>query len=101
MQDKGIAFADYLWQFTDGRTLQNRWTDMTQVPTETRESQAMSKDLKKRGWNFVGPTTVYAFMQAAGLVDDHAKGCVIAPQVSKRRQQFSTSGLKNRHRSLA
>jgi DNA-3-methyladenine glycosylase I len=75
MQDKGIAFADHLWQFTDGRTLQNRWTAMTQVPTETRESQAMSKDLKKRGFKFCGPTICYAFMQAVGMVNDHMAHC--------------------------
>jgi DNA-3-methyladenine glycosylase I len=75
MQQQGVSFADYLWQFTDGRVIQNRWTDMKQVPTETRESQAMAKDLKKRGFKFCGPTICYAFMQAVGMVNDHMTHC--------------------------
>jgi len=95
-RDEG-SLAAYVWRFEVGA--KNSAARAARAPAP--EAIALSEDLKKRGWNFVGPTTVYAFMQAAGLVDDHAKGCVIAPQVSKRRQQFSTSGLKNRHRSLA
>jgi DNA-3-methyladenine glycosylase I len=69
------SFSDYLWQFTDGQTIQNSWSDMKQVPTETAESRAMSKDLKRRGFKFCGPTICYAFMQAVGMVNDHMTHC--------------------------
>ncbi len=75
MREQGTAFSDYLWRFTDGRTIHNHWTGMKQVPTETRESQAISKDLKKRGFKFCGPTICYAFMQAVGMVNDHMVDC--------------------------
>jgi DNA-3-methyladenine glycosylase I len=70
----GTAFADYLWSFVGGRALQGSFAS-GDIPSETAESQAMSKDLKKRGFRFVGPTTCYAFMQATGLVNDHAVDC--------------------------
>jgi len=69
------SFDHYIWQFVNGRTKQNQWTDLTQVPTETAQSQAMSKDLKQRGFRFVGPTICYAFMQATGMVNDHVASC--------------------------
>jgi DNA-3-methyladenine glycosylase I len=69
------SFSDYLWQFTGGQTIQSAWTDMKQVPTETAESRAMSKDLKRRGFKFCGPTICYAFMQAVGMVNDHMAHC--------------------------
>ncbi len=75
MREQGTSFSDYLWQFTGGETIQNHWTGMKQVPTETAESQAMSKDLKKRGFKFCGPTICYAFMQAVGMVNDHMVEC--------------------------
>lgn len=68
-------FSDFLWQFVDGKPKQNRWKSMSQVPAETEESIAMSKALKKAGFNFVGPTIVYAFMQAVGMVNDHLTTC--------------------------
>lgn len=68
-------FADYLWQFVDGRPIQNRWKRMGQVPVSTPESDAMSRDLKKRGFKFVGTTICYAYMQAMGLVNDHTVDC--------------------------
>ncbi len=68
-------FADYLWRYVDGKPLQNRFTHMSQVPTETPLSQQISKDLKKAGFTFCGPTIVYAFMQATGMVNDHMLGC--------------------------
>ncbi len=67
--------AAYLWSFTEGATLQNSWADMGAVPAETDESRAMSIDLKRRGFTFVGPTICYAFMQATGMVNDHITGC--------------------------
>jgi DNA-3-methyladenine glycosylase I len=65
----------YLWSFVDGRSVQNAWRDLRQVPARTAQSDAMSKDLKKRGFNFVGSTICYAFMQAVGMVNDHLVSC--------------------------
>jgi DNA-3-methyladenine glycosylase I len=69
------GFRDYLWQFTGGRPIVNRWRSMSEVPAETPEARAMSKALKARGFKFVGPTICYAFMQATGMVDDHILDC--------------------------
>jgi DNA-3-methyladenine glycosylase I len=69
------SLSEYLWSFVDGTPLVNRWKTLAQIPAETAESKAMSKDLKKRGFRFVGPTVCYAFMQACGLVNDHVVGC--------------------------
>jgi DNA-3-methyladenine glycosylase I len=65
----------YLWSFTNGVTIQNNWDSTDEVPAETGASRAMSKDLKKLGFGFVGPTICYAFMQATGMVNDHASTC--------------------------
>jgi len=75
LQREHGSFATYLWGFVDGRARVNHWTTLGEVPAVTPESLALSKDLKKRGFNFVGPTIMYAFMQAAGLVDDHLASC--------------------------
>ncbi len=72
---KEQRFSDFLWQFVDGKPIQNNWRTMAEVPTETPESQAMSKALKKAGFKFVGPTICYAFMQAVGMVNDHLVSC--------------------------
>jgi DNA-3-methyladenine glycosylase I len=69
------SLSDYLWSFVDGGPIVNRWTRLGELPAETAESKAMSKDLKKRGFRFVGPTVCYAFMQACGLVNDHVVDC--------------------------
>jgi DNA-3-methyladenine glycosylase I len=71
----------YLWAFVGGRAIRNRWRALGQIPAETEESRAMSKDLKRRGFRFVGPTVCYAFMQATGMVNDHETGCFRYPQV--------------------
>ena len=65
----------YMWSFVNGSPIQNRWTSLSQIPAETDASRAMSRDLKQRGFSFVGPTIVYAFMQSAGLVNDHLVSC--------------------------
>ncbi len=65
----------YLWGFVDGRTVQNAWRTMDEVPSESDASRAMSRDLKKRGFAFVGPTICYALMQAVGMVNDHLVSC--------------------------
>ncbi len=75
LRDELGSFADFLWDFVDGRPIQNAWKNIKQVPTETKEAQAMSKELKQRGFKFVGPTIVYAFMQAVGMVNDHTIDC--------------------------
>ena len=75
LEGSGIAFVDHLWSFVGGHPIQNRFTTLGQIPAETPESKAMSKDLKARGFRFVGPTILYAFMQAAGLVNDHTVDC--------------------------
>ncbi len=69
------SFDAYIWQFVSGSTIQNTWTKHADIPTSTSESQAMSKDLKKRGFKFVGATICYAFMQAVGMVNDHTSDC--------------------------
>lgn len=69
------SFDKYIWQFTGGRALQNGWKRMQDVPARTAESDAMSKDLAKRGFGFVGSTICYAFMQATGMVNDHLVTC--------------------------
>lgn len=69
------SFDAYVWDFVGGSTLQNRWKDIGEIPTRTNESVAMSKDLVRRGFRFVGPVICYAYMQAAGLVNDHLVRC--------------------------
>ena len=73
--DDGTTLDKYLWDFVGGETLQNRRKSMAEVPATSAESDAMAKALKKRGFTFVGSTICYAFMQAAGLVNDHVVGC--------------------------
>jgi DNA-3-methyladenine glycosylase I len=75
VQDELGSLDAYLWAFVDGSPRQNRRRSVTDIPAETLESSAMSKDLKRRGFRFVGPTICYAFMQAAGLVNDHVVPC--------------------------
>lgn len=69
------SFDQYIWQFVDGKPLLNAWQTLSEVPAQTEVSQQMSKDLKKRGFKFVGPTICYAFMQATGMVNDHVTDC--------------------------
>ena len=69
------SFDRYVWRFVDGRPRLNRWRTLAEVPAETSESRALSRDLKRRGFRFVGPTICYAFMQATGLVNDHLADC--------------------------
>lgn len=68
-------FTDYIWRFVDGNPVVNRWKSMKEVPATTPASDALSKDLKQRGFKFVGSTVIYAHMQAAGLVNDHTTDC--------------------------
>jgi DNA-3-methyladenine glycosylase I len=75
MRDELGSLAAYVWSFVGGSPIQNGWTTIGEVPSETAESKAMSRDMKRRGFRFVGPTVCYAFMQAAGLVNDHTVDC--------------------------
>ena len=74
LERAGMSFVDHVWSFVDGRPREHFFTDGS-MPAETDESRAMSRDLKKRGFGFVGPTTCYSFMQTAGLVNDHVPHC--------------------------
>ncbi|MDG1432145.1 MAG: DNA-3-methyladenine glycosylase I [Paracoccaceae bacterium] len=69
------GFDNFLWKYLDGKPLVNHWTSMDQIPAETDLSKQVSKDLKKEGFKFCGPTIVYAFMQATGMINDHLVGC--------------------------
>lgn len=69
------GFSNYIWHFVDGKPIQNRWHNLAEIPTKTPISDAMSKDLKKKGFKFVGSTICYAFMQAVGMVNDHTVDC--------------------------
>lgn len=75
LKEQGLNFSDYLWDMAGGKPLKNSWQTTDQVPATTPVSEAMSKQLKKDGFKFVGPTIVYAFMQASGMVNDHLVGC--------------------------
>ena len=82
------SFADLLWSFVGGEPKVNRWRTIAEIPAETEESKVMSKELKRRGFRFVGPTVCYAFMQGCGLVNDHTTDCFrfpLAPGTSRRR----------------
>jgi DNA-3-methyladenine glycosylase I len=82
--ERGGSLAAFIWRYEpDPQPLASRQTVST-----SRESEALSKDLKKQGWQFVGPTTVYAFMQAMGLVNDHVEGCVVRAKAARKRQAF-------------
>ena len=75
VQSKFHTFDPYIWQFVQGDPIQNQWESVSQVPATSHESDAMSKDLKQRGFKFVGSTICYAFMQAVGMVNDHTVDC--------------------------
>jgi DNA-3-methyladenine glycosylase I len=75
VQEEFSSFSDYMWGFVDGRPIQNRFRKDSEIPATSTESDALSKDLKKRGFKFVGSTIIYAHMQATGLVNDHVVGC--------------------------
>ena len=75
IQEEFGSFDKYIWQFTDGKTIQNKRKILSEIPVSSKESDAMSKDLLKRGFKFVGTTICYAFMQAAGMVNDHLDDC--------------------------
>ncbi len=77
------SFSHYSWEFVGGKPIQNKWKDLDSIPATTKESHAFSKDLKKRGFKFLGPTVIYAHMQAAGMVNDHTTHCFRHKEVKK------------------
>lgn len=87
VQDEFNTFAEYIWGFVGNESKQNAWKSLKEVPAKTSESDAMSKDLKRRGFKFVGSTICYAFMQAVGLVNDHLVGCFRHGELSKEARK--------------
>ena len=85
------SFDAYLWRFVDGRPVRSAWRDMADVPARTAVSDAMSKDLARRGFRFVGSTICYAFMQATGMVNDHLVSCF---RYAERGQFKTTAGWR-------
>lgn len=83
VQNEFGSFDAYVWRFVDGKPKKNAWRSLKELPAQTPESEAMSKDLKKRGFNFVGPTICYAHMQATGMVNDHIVSCYRYGEVSR------------------
>lgn len=75
MQATGLSFSDYLWSFVDGKVVTGNYQDQSEVPTTSELSDRLSKDLKKRGFKFIGSTTIYAFLEAVGIINDHLVTC--------------------------
>ena len=85
VQQEFGSFDKYIWQFVEGKTITNRFASLSELPAKTEVSDAMSKDMMKRGFKFVGSTICYAFMQAAGLVNDHLVSCFRYKQISTNK----------------
>ena len=81
LQDEWGSFSEYFWSFVDGRPIQNAWRTLAEIPAKTPLADTISKDLKNRGFRFVGPTIVYAHMQATGMVNDHLVDCFRYPEI--------------------
>jgi DNA-3-methyladenine glycosylase I len=98
LYDEGTTLCDHLWSFTAGTPVQNAWVEMGTIPAETDTSKAMSADLRRRGFKFVGPTICYALMQSAGLVNDHLVGCFRYPEVAAAGARAAVSETPARRR---
>jgi DNA-3-methyladenine glycosylase I len=85
VQEELGSFDTYIWQFVDGRPIRNRWQSVSEIPATTDRSDAMSRDLKGRGFRFVGSTICYAFMQAVGMVNDHVTDCFRYQEIGQIR----------------
>jgi DNA-3-methyladenine glycosylase I len=83
IQQESVSFDNYLWQFVDYKPIQNHFANLSRLPVSTPLSDLISKDLKKRGFRFVGSTIIYAFMQAVGMVNDHTQDCFLYPKEGK------------------
>ena len=86
VQEEFNSFNNYIWQFTDGGVIQNHWKDLRSIPATSEESDSMSRDLKQRGFKFVGSTICYAFMQATGMVNDHVVDCFRYKQLARLKE---------------
>ncbi|HRW48669.1 MAG: DNA-3-methyladenine glycosylase I [Caldilinea sp.] len=84
VQEEFGSFDAYIWQFVGGAPIVNAWRSLREIPAQTAEAQAMSKDLKRRGFTFVGPTICYAYMQACGMVNDHVVDCFCRDRLGVR-----------------
>ncbi len=87
IQEEFGSFDKYIWSFVGGKPINNGWKDVSEIPTSTPESDAMSKDLKKKGFKFVGSTTCYAYMQAVGMVNDHIQSCFRYKEILKLQKE--------------
>ncbi|MFT4186080.1 MAG: DNA-3-methyladenine glycosylase I [Micrococcaceae bacterium] len=83
VQEEFGSFANYLWDFVNHKTIVNSWKELAEIPAVTEVSEVISKDMKKRGFNFVGPTIIYAYIQSAGLVNDHLTSCFRYDEINK------------------
>ncbi|WP_288225878.1 DNA-3-methyladenine glycosylase I [uncultured Enterococcus sp.] len=84
MQAEGLSFSDYLWGFVDHQIVDNKISAVSEIPAKTELSDTIAKDLKKRGFKFVGSTTIYAFLQAVGIINDHETACFRYQELSKK-----------------
>ena len=82
------SFNKYIWKFVNYKTIDNKFKELSELPSKTEQSEQMSKDLKKRGFKFIGPTICYAFMQAVGMVNDHVKDCFRYDEINELAQKF-------------
>ena len=87
IQQESGSFDAYIWQFVGGKPIRNEVRSMEEIPSTTKESEAMSRDLRKRGFKFIGPTICYAFMQAVGMVNDHQVDCFRYNDIERRNQR--------------
>ncbi|MCB9229643.1 MAG: DNA-3-methyladenine glycosylase I [Deltaproteobacteria bacterium] len=94
VQEEFESFAEYQWRFVEGKPIQNRWKTPSELPSQTKQSDLFSKDLKKRGFSFVGSTIIYAYMQAVGMVNDHTTDCFRHAQLLKSGRSFAGSGYR-------
>lgn len=85
LQDEGTTLSNFLWQFVDHQPIQNHWQQHSHIPTHTDLSDKLSKELKKRGFKFIGTTICYAFMQAVGMINDHTTHCFRHAEVKNRK----------------
>ena len=88
LKEQEGKFSIFLWQFVDGKPVINKWKCVNNIPASTKQSEAMSKELKKRGFTFVGPTICYAFMQSVGMVNDHTTDCFRYPELLDEYSAF-------------
>jgi len=96
IQEEYGSYNKYIWQFVGGAPHQNTWTTLKQIPATTRESDAMSKDIKRRGFSFVGSTICYAFMQAVGMVNDHTTTCYRHEEIMRKNRRRRDRMLRGR-----